>query len=45
MTIDLIGWDQVARELERRGLLDAAGSFLFTKSWRFSATSRMSPRD
>ena len=37
MTIDLIGWDQVARELERRGLLDAEGSFLFTKSWRFSA--------
>ncbi|HEV3167367.1 MAG TPA: glycosyltransferase family 39 protein [Isosphaeraceae bacterium] len=36
-TIDLIGWDQIARELERQGLLDDPGTFLFTSSWRKSA--------
>jgi 4-amino-4-deoxy-L-arabinose transferase-like glycosyltransferase len=36
-TIDLTGWDQVAKELNRRGLLDSAGTFVFTDSWRDSA--------
>jgi 4-amino-4-deoxy-L-arabinose transferase-like glycosyltransferase len=36
-TIELISWDQVARELERRELLHTPGTFLFTSSWRNSA--------
>ncbi|MBV8228963.1 MAG: glycosyltransferase family 39 protein [Planctomycetaceae bacterium] len=36
-TVDLFGWDQVARELERRGLLDRPGTFLFTSYWYNSA--------
>lgn len=36
-TVELIVWDQVARELRGRGLLDAGGPFLFTDSWRRSA--------
>jgi 4-amino-4-deoxy-L-arabinose transferase-like glycosyltransferase len=32
-TVDLVGWDAVADELRRRGLLDRPGSFLFTASW------------
>jgi hypothetical protein len=32
-TLDLYGWDQVGRELKRRGLLDRPGTFLFTSSW------------
>jgi hypothetical protein len=36
-TIDLICWDQVAAELERRGLLEHSGTFLFTDCWNRSA--------
>lgn len=36
-TVDTFRWDQIARELKRRGLLDEPDSFLFTDSWRFSA--------
>jgi hypothetical protein len=36
-TIDTIRWDQIAREIEVRGLLDDPGTFLFTDCWRFSA--------
>ncbi len=36
-TVDLFGWDQVARELDRRGLLDRPGTFLFTSYWFTSA--------
>jgi hypothetical protein len=34
---DLVCWEQVARELERRGLLSERGTFLFTDSWERSA--------
>jgi hypothetical protein len=36
-TIDLICWDQVATELQRRGLLEEPGTFLFTDCWNRSA--------
>jgi hypothetical protein len=36
-TIDLICWEQVATELERRGLLEEPGTFLFTDCWNRSA--------
>ncbi len=32
-TVDMYGWDQVAAELGRRGLLDSPDTFLFTRSW------------
>lgn len=32
-SIDLYGWDQVALELKRRGLLDSPHTFLFTSHW------------
>ena len=32
-SIDLYGWDQVAVELKRRGLLNSPHTFLFTSSW------------
>jgi len=35
-TLDLYGWDQVGRELHRRGLLDDPKTFLFTSSWYHS---------
>ena len=35
-TTDLYGWDQVAGELKRRGLLDQPGTFLFTPTWYHS---------
>jgi hypothetical protein len=40
-TVDTIRWGQIAGELERRGLLDAPGTFLFTDCWRFSAELEM----
>jgi 4-amino-4-deoxy-L-arabinose transferase-like glycosyltransferase len=43
-TVDTIRWDQIAREIERRGLLDRPGSFLFTNHWRFSAELAMAMR-
>lgn len=36
-TADLYGWDKVADELERRGILDDPASFLFTRTWYQSA--------
>jgi hypothetical protein len=35
-TADLYGWDEVAHELGRRGLLDRPGTFLFTPAWYIS---------
>lgn len=35
-SLDPFGWDQVAGELERRGLLNRPGTFLFTSNWRDS---------
>ena len=32
-TIDMVGWDQVAAELKRRGLLERPNTFLFTRMW------------
>jgi 4-amino-4-deoxy-L-arabinose transferase-like glycosyltransferase len=40
-TVDTIRWDQIAREIERRNLLDVPGTFLFTDNWRFSADLAM----
>ncbi len=44
-TVELYGWDQVARELARRGLLDAPGTFLFADSWRHSAQLAFAVRE
>ncbi len=33
LSAGMYGWDQVAAELKRRGLLDDPGTFLFTQSW------------
>lgn len=35
-TADMCGWDAVAAELGRRGLLDRPGEFLFTSKWYHS---------
>jgi 4-amino-4-deoxy-L-arabinose transferase-like glycosyltransferase len=35
-TLDLYGWDEVAAALNRRGLLDRAGTFVFTSAWYHS---------
>jgi hypothetical protein len=35
-TVDLFGWDQVARQLDCRGLLDRHRVFLFTSRWYYS---------
>jgi 4-amino-4-deoxy-L-arabinose transferase-like glycosyltransferase len=40
-TVDMIRWGQIARELDRRGLLDEPDTFLFTDDWRFSASLAM----
>ena len=32
-TLDLYGWDQVAREIHSRGLVENPGTFLFTRYW------------
>jgi 4-amino-4-deoxy-L-arabinose transferase-like glycosyltransferase len=36
-TVGLIGWDQLAADLEQRGLLGDPKTFLFTDSWHRSA--------
>lgn len=36
-TVDTIRWDQIARELKRRGLTDDPKVYLFTDNWRYSA--------
>jgi 4-amino-4-deoxy-L-arabinose transferase-like glycosyltransferase len=43
-TVDTIRWDQIARELRRRGLLEDPGTFLFTDYWCFSAELAMATR-
>ncbi len=43
-TVDTIRWDQIARELRKRGLLGDPNTFLFTDSWRFSAELAMATR-
>lgn len=35
-TVDMSGWDLVADELRRRGLVDEPGTFLFTGKWYHS---------
>ena len=35
-TADLYGWDQIASEIDRRGLLQPPGTFLFTSTWFYS---------
>ena len=41
---DLVCWEQVASELERRGLLSEPGTFLFTDSWERSAGLALATR-
>jgi hypothetical protein len=36
VSLDTFGWDQVAREVGRRGLVDRPGTFLFTSKWYHS---------
>jgi len=43
-TLDTIRWDQIARALERRGLLDEPGTFLFTDNFRYSAELALATR-
>jgi 4-amino-4-deoxy-L-arabinose transferase-like glycosyltransferase len=43
-TVDTIRWDQIARELDGRGLLNEPNTFLFTDYWRFSAELAMAVR-
>jgi hypothetical protein len=43
-SVDTIRWDQIARALKRRGLLDDPRSFLFTDYWCFSAELAMATR-
>jgi 4-amino-4-deoxy-L-arabinose transferase-like glycosyltransferase len=43
-TLDTIRWDQIAQALERRGLLDEPGTFLFTDNFRYSAELAMATR-
>ncbi|WP_233578735.1 ArnT family glycosyltransferase [Tautonia sociabilis] len=35
-TRDLVGWDQIADELRRRGLLERPGTFVFSGHWHVS---------
>jgi hypothetical protein len=35
-TVDMVGWDEVVSQLQRRGLVDKDHSFLFTSSWYHS---------
>jgi hypothetical protein len=44
-TFEAFGWDQVARELDRRGLLGRPDTFLFTGHWYLSAQLAFAIRD
>jgi hypothetical protein len=44
VTADMICWDEVASELERRGLLNESRTFLFTDSWDRSAGLALATR-
>jgi hypothetical protein len=44
-TLDLYGWDEVAAELKRRGVLDRPGTFLFTSAWYHSGHLAFALRD
>lgn len=44
-TADLYGWDQVAAEIRRRGLLDRPGTFLFADAWFLSGQIAFAARD
>jgi 4-amino-4-deoxy-L-arabinose transferase-like glycosyltransferase len=44
-TAELYGWEQVAAELKRRGLLDDPGTFLFTSMWYQSGHIGYATRD
>ncbi len=44
-TIEMTGWDTIAAELRRRGLLDRPDSFLFTSSWYKSGQLAFATRD
>jgi hypothetical protein len=43
--VELYGWDQVAMELECRGLLDGPQTFVLTDSWRQSAQIAFATRE
>lgn len=43
-TVEQASWDQVANELERRGLLGGSNTFLFTDSWDRSARLALATR-
>jgi hypothetical protein len=45
LTLDFYGWDEIARELKRRGLLDQPSSFLFTSSWYYSGQLAFATRE
>ncbi len=44
-TAEMTGWDTIAAELRRRGLLDRPDSFLFTASWYKSGQLAFATRD
>ena len=44
-TADMVGWDAVAAEFRRRGLLDRPDSFLFTSSWYQSGQIAFATRE
>ena len=44
-TVDMYGWDQVAVELGRRGLLDNPKTFLFSRSWFTSGQLAFATRE
>jgi hypothetical protein len=43
-TVELISWDQVADELQRRGVFSEPRTFLFTDSWERSARLALATR-
>ena len=44
-TADMVGWDQIAGEIRRRGLLESPGTFLFTSTWFFSGQMAFATRN
>ena len=43
-TADLYGWDQIAEEIQQRGLLKPPGTFLFTGTWYYSGQMAFATR-
>jgi hypothetical protein len=44
-TVDMYGWDRLADELDRRGLLDRPDTFLFSRSWFISGQLAFATRE